>query len=230
MRFVLAVLVVAGLAAFQDAAPPVWATPDRFWFSTAVPGGREWWVVDARTGIRDRLFDHQRLATEINAQAHQEFSSKTLPFAEPGVDFVVKYDGRNNALEDGQALEFTLDGDRWRCELDGEWDWVKKSNYYCTKPDEAPAPPQAPGPLRSPDGRWEASIQNGNVAVRQSGGTSRMLSTDGTPANSYQLGSLRWSADSRTLGGYRVNSDVWRIAPTPGSVKNAITRQEWVVK
>ena len=228
MRGIVVALVV-GLAAAQDAPMPVWATPDRFWFTVAVAGGREWWAVDVRTGVRDRLFDHGRLAREINTEAHQDYSATTLPFAEPDLEFVVKYDGKNNALEDGLAIEFTLAGDRWRCELDGEWDWGKKSNYYCAKPDDPPAAPPASRPLLSPDGRWEASVQNGNVVVRAAGGASRVLSADGTPSNPYHLGSLRWSADSRTLTGYRVHSDVWRTDPAAGTVKGLITRQEWTV-
>ena len=224
----LAPLATRASVPVQDATPPVWATPDRFWFSVPVAGGRTWWIVDARTGVRDRLFDHGRLAIEINAQSGADFTALTLPFADPATGFAVKFDGRNNALDDGLALEFTLDDERWRCELNGEWDWGKKSDYYCEKPDDgtAPAPAQT-RPVVSPDGRWEASVQNNNVAVRQTDGRTQLLSKDGTDTAPYHLGSLRWSADSRTLAGYRVNVDAWRSAQSAGSVKTLVQRQEW---
>ena len=156
----------------------------------------------------------------------------TLPFADPASGFIVKYDGSNAALQEGAlAIEFSLDDERWRCELQGEWDWGRTppSDYYCASTEEPAAPASGAGPVRSPDGKWEALIQNNNVAVRQSGGAVRMLSADGTPAAPYHLGSLRWSGDSRTLSGYRVHSDAWRSAPSAGSVKTLISTQEWVV-
>ena len=213
----------------QEATSPVWATPDRFWFRAAVPGGNEWWVVDARTGVRDRLFDHRRLATEINAQTNEDFSALTLPFADPATAFVVKYDGENNALRDGLVIEVTLVDKRWRCDLNGEWDWARKSDYYCAELEDALIERVPAGPVPSPDGKWEATIQNNNVVIRQIGGVLRMLSSDGSSAAPYHLGSLRWSEDSRTLAGYRVHSDAWRN-PAPGSVKTLINRQEWPAK
>ena len=214
----------------QESTAPGWATPDRFWFRVGVPGGNEWWVVDARTGMRDRLFDHRRLAIEISAQTNEDFSALTLPFADPAAAFVVKYDGENNALRDGLAIEVTLVEKRWRCELNGEWDWTRQSDYYCAALEDAAVPARAlAAPVLSLDGKWEAAIQNNNVAVRQAGGSLRMLSTDGSPAAPYHLGSLRWSGDSRTLSGYRVHSDAWRN-PAPGSVKTLISRQEWQAK
>src|SRR5688572_16725987 len=194
----VAIATVAPSAWVQESPAPVWATPDRFWFRIFVPGGNEWWLVDARNGVRERLFDHRRLAAEVTAQSKQDYTPLTLPFADPAAAFVVKYDGENNALKDGLAIEFTLADERWRCELNGEWDWAKKSDYYCAAlEDDAATTPASAGPVQSPDGKWEAAIQNNNVTVRQAGGATRALSTDGTPAAPYHLGSLRWSADSR---------------------------------
>jgi hypothetical protein len=215
----------------QDVTSPVWATPENFWFRVIVPGGYEWWSVDARHGVRERLFDHRRLAIELSAKAGTEYGPASLPFAEADANFVVKYDGVQAALEQGLAIEFDLSGDHWRCELHGEWDWGRTppSDYYCAKKDDA----DAVGPLVnrsvSPNGQWEAVVQKDNVGVRQPGGTVRMLSTDGTPAAPYHLGSIEWSADSRVVSAYRVSQDAWRSAPTPGNVKAFVTRQEWTI-
>ena len=229
---IAAISTLAAGARAQDATRPVWTTPDRFWFRVSVAGGNEWWGVDARNGVRERLFDHRRLAVELSAQSKRDLTALALPFVEPGVAFVVKYDGVQAALEDGLAIEFMLSGDRWRCELNGEWDWGRTppSDYYCSVLEESPRFIRVPrAQSSSPDDKWEAFIRNDNVGIRQSTGAIQMLSTDGSPAAPYHIGSVRWSVDSRTLSAYRVDADVWRN-PTPGIVKAMITRQEWTVR
>ena len=219
-------------AGAQETTTPVWSTPDRFWFRLPAPGGNEWWTVDARSGARERLFDHQRLAIELSEQSKRAYTPLTLPFADPASEFVVKYDGSNAALQEGAlAIEFSFDDERWRCELQGEWDWGRKppSDYYCAPAEGAAAPASGAGPVRSPDGKWEAFISNSNVAVRPSGGAVRMLSADGTPAAPYHLGSLRWSRDSRTISGYRMHSDAWRSPSSVDNIKTLITVRDWAV-
>ena len=222
--------VSAGVRA-QEPTAPVWPTPDRFWFRVAEPGGHEWWTVDAPHGNRERLFDHRRLAVELSAQSKREFTALTLRFASNDAAFAVKYDGTNAALQEGAlAIEFSLENERWRCELQGEWDWGRTppSDYYCAELDKWTQPPAASTAVRSPDGKWEALVENNNVGVRPVGDTLRMLSTDGSAAAPYHLGSLRWSADGRSLGGYRVHSDSWRT-PAAGSVRNLVVKRDWVV-
>jgi hypothetical protein len=232
MSRLLAVSLISIAVASQSQTPsPIWSSPDTFWFRVSVPGGNEWWSVDAKHVVRERLFDHRRLAIELNAQAKQEYDPLTLPFAEPGAQFVVKYDGVQAALEQGLAIEFNIGGEHWRCELHGEWDWARTppSDYYCAKKDEAAAVAPLSDRVLSPDGKWEAIVQGNNVGVRTVGGTVRMLATDGTLDAPYHLGSISWSDDSRTLSAYRVHQDVWRAPITAGSVRSSITRREWTV-
>ena len=53
----------------------------------------------------------------------------------------------------------------------------------------------------SPDGKWEATIQNFNVYLHLKGSQdpAHALSTDGSEGNYYQHSSLQWSPDSRHL-------------------------------
>ena len=232
-----ALSVVGGFDREAQETTPVWATSDRFWFRTTVQGGHEWWKVDVVHGLRERLFDHRRLAIELGQQTKREFSPLQLPFSDPAAAFVVKYDGSNAALQEGAlAIEFTLEDERWRCELQGEWDWGRTppSDYYCESQGDAAgimaSPPLATAPVQSPDGKWEALVQNHNVAVRPTGGAIKALSSDGSAADAYHLGSVRWSPDSRTVTAYRVRSDVWRSYPVAGSVKAQITKGEWKIR
>ena len=219
----------------QETPVPVWATPNDFWFRTSVPGGYEWWHVDAKNGMRERLFDHGRLAGEVSDKTGGEYAALTLPFADPGASFTVKYDGSNAFTQNGAlAIEFRISEQWWRCELQGEWDWLRNppGDYDCTKLEETPLGPGTGmgAPVLSPDAKWEALIRDFNVVVRQAGGPARALSSDGSAIEPYQPGSIRWSADSKTVAAYRVHSDVWRTAPTTGLVKSQIKKQEWPVK
>src|SRR5262245_8314417 len=222
----------AGSAA-QATTDPVWATPDHFWFRATVPGGHEWWHVDARHGIRERLFDHRRLASEINQNTDGEYTALTLPFADPAARFVVSYDGSNSFTQEGAlAIAFTIGDKHWRCELQGEWDWGRTppSDYYCDPQEDAPIPIAPPAAVRSPDGKWDALVQNGNVVVRAAGGgASKTLSNDGTAIFAYQPGSIQWSRDSRTLSAYRVHQDAWRTATPDAHLKPQIVRAQWAI-
>ena len=64
----------------------------------------------------------------------------------------------------------------------------------------------APENLRaSPDGKWEALIQNFNVFIRPKGKTEGFaLSIDGSEGNYYTFASINWSPDSKRLVAYRV--------------------------
>jgi len=60
-------------------------------------------------------------------------------------------------------------------------------------------------PRLSPDGKWEALVNNHNLAIRQTG-THKLtvLSTDGSEGNYYELSSIAWSPDSKRVAVYRV--------------------------
>lgn len=237
VRLVLGALLVAAAVptTAQDSAP-VWAKSDAFWYRTTVNGSDVWVTVDAEHGVRQPLFDHQRLAIELSQKSGMEFTASTLPFASPGTRFVVKYDGSSVPVPHGLlAIEFVLDNAAWRCELQAEWDWGRTppSDYECTKQDgpAPPAPPQAsPTSVASPDGKWEAFVRNHNVMVRAAGATTATaLSKDGTPTRAYHAGSIGWSADSTTVSAYRVDAAIWRSNEVSGTVKALITKGTWTI-
>ena len=235
MRTTVLLVMLAGTAALQQTAnvPPiserVWAKPDHFWWRRAVPGGHLWLTVDARYGAKSPLFDHQRLAIELSLRTGSEYTPLTLPFADPAARFAVKYDGSNAYIQEGaMAVEFVLGGSQWRCELQIKWDWnkVPPTDYECLpRRPASPGPPPVTGPNPSPDGKWEAFVENNNVAVR-SAGTVKMLTTDGKPGDAYDPGSLRWSRDSRTLTAYRLNEAIWQSEGVSGNVKPLIALRE----
>jgi len=239
----LAAATLAPVAAIQpDVTAPVWAKPGHFWFRKAVTGGHLYFTVDAQHGAKEPLFDHQRLAIELNLRTGYEFTPLTLPFADPAAQFAVQYDGKNAYIQEGaMAVEFTLDAMHWRCELQIKWDWnkVPPTDYECLprRPAEA-RPPVNPGgptsapPVTSPDGRYVVEIRDHNVWLRPlvTREAPRALTTDGTADFAYDAGSLMWSADSQTVSGYRIHADVWRSASISASVKGMVEKREMKIR
>ena len=130
----VALLWLLPLAVTGQVTTPVWAKPDNFWYRKVVPGGHLWFKVDAQHGVKEPLFDHQRLAIELTIRTGIEFTPLTLPFADPAMQFVVKYDGSNAYIQEGaMAIEFVHAGNHWRCDLQIKWDWnrVPPTDYEC---------------------------------------------------------------------------------------------------
>jgi hypothetical protein len=238
LRIALAALPLL-MVAPQSAEPGlVWTKPDAFWYRKALPEGSVWINVDALHGVKEPLFDHQRLAIELNLRGGYEFTPTSLPFADPAAKFVVKYDGFNAYIQEGaMALEFLLDGAAWRCELQVKWDWnkVPPTDYECL-PRRAgftgkPATTWVSGQRVSPDGRWEAAVTAHNVVVRPVAGTGAVvtLSKDGVADFAYDPASIAWSADSATVEAYRVSARVWQSEGVSGSVKSLVVKGTWRV-
>ena len=227
----------------QDSAvppfsPPIWAKPDHFWFRRSMHGGNVWLNVNALHGVKEPLFDHQRLAIELNVRTGVEYAPLMLPFADPAMQFVVKYDGSNAYIQQGaMAIEFILGSNLWRCDLQIKWDWnrVPPTDYECLSRRPAPptplVTPTAPAKT-SPDGKWQAFVHNHNLALRPatgSGSEMTMLTTDGTADNAYQAGSILWLPDSQGFTAYRVHADVWRSETINDNVKKFITKAQYKV-
>jgi dipeptidyl aminopeptidase/acylaminoacyl peptidase len=179
----------------------------RFYYRKSTTGGHEFVLVDATTGQKRPAFDHERVAASLSAATGGKHTSVGLPFT--GFDFT----------ENENAIQFQIAGEPWQCALD---------DYKCSRRQGVPAGRGAgavegagamrgiPGPVRdparedgrprrSPDGKWEALINNYNVAIRPAGGGKiTMLSGDGSEGDYYELVSLVWSPDSRKLAGYKV--------------------------
>lgn len=233
-------LAFAPLVAAAQEPETVWARPDQFWYRRSVPGGHLWLKVDAQHGVREPLFDHQRLAIELTIRTQVEYTPLTLPFADPAMQFVVKYDGSNAYIQEGaMAIEFIHGGQHWRCDLQIKWDWnrVPPTDYECL-----PRRPVVPGisdvkasidPAGhvSPDGQWEAFIIDDNIAIRPAGATGepRVLTKDGTADFAWQRGSIHWAPDSRSFRAYRVGRRIWESESVSGNVKALVARGEWQV-
>src|SRR5262249_41139486 len=119
-----------------DAADaPIWiGQTSQFVYRKSVKGGNTYMLVDAATQEKRAAFDHDRLATAIDAAIKRPAGSQPIT----GTSLPL---GRLAYIENGRAIEFTLaarpgetvtDTTRWRCAL---------ADYVCgrsiVRPDSA---------------------------------------------------------------------------------------------
>lgn len=237
ISLLMVVAPVGGVTSHQDlpaVSELVWTTPDRFWFRKTIPTGNVWLGVDARYGVKEPLFDHQRLAIELGVRTGGEYAPLELPLADPAARFVVKYDGSNAYIQEGaMAIEFILGGAHWRCDLQVKWNWnlVPPTDYEClsrraVNPGVSDRPIDPVVSRRSPDGLWDAVIDHHNVVVRRADGSTpaQTLTTDGIASFAYHAGSLIWAAGSKSLTAYRVHEQVWLAPSITANVKSQLHR------
>jgi Prolyl oligopeptidase family/Dipeptidyl peptidase IV (DPP IV) N-terminal region len=172
-------------AAIDIAGPATWiGNTHRFWYRRLSKGVCEYFVFDADTLQKQTAFDHAKIAAAL---------SKLLGTALKAADLQL------GALRfDNTATSFfaTVDGASVRCTV---------PESACTKVDSPLRGPRSQGPVVSPNGKWEASINNYNLLVRAVGSRDLvMLSTDGSEGNYYDARSIAWAPDSTRLAAYRV--------------------------
>ena len=189
--------------------PATWLEKEsKFWYRRSVKGGNEFILADAATQAKQPAFDHAKLAERLTALVEPEkpYTAVTLPF-------------NTFTFADGQsAIQITVSNTPYRCSL---------SDYSCRLDERGGRSGRGgrgggrqgiPGPVRpsfeinagepkkSPDGKFEALVNNYNVVIRETGKRDvTQLSTDGSEGGYYDLDSLVWSPDSKKIIAYKVN-------------------------
>ena len=179
------------------ADPARWiGNTSKFVYRKTVPGGFSFVVMDARTQEKRPAFDQDRLAAGLGKASGTTYPALRLPFTD------VEFTG------DETAITFRSGEGRWRCRL---------SDYSCANVPARFGQPRGFGvvrdltvpadnsPKRSPDGHWEAYVNNFNIVIRPFGGAPvTILSRDGSPNDFYDPESIVWAPDSKKLAAYRV--------------------------
>jgi dipeptidyl aminopeptidase/acylaminoacyl peptidase len=214
---------------------------NRFWYRKSVKGGGVFVLVDAATLEKKPAFDHAKLAASLSTASGEKFTAVTLPFAtftfvdnERAIDFaaagflwrcgltdyVCKKTGpaptgprgpRSPEVSDEYPGEFGNDVFDGMVDLSPQTQTPPQQRQGFQVPGQGPAA-DAPKEKTSPDGKWEALIQNYNVFLRPKGKTEAVpLSFDGSEGNYYTLASLSWSPTSKHLTAYRVTPGYSRL-------------------
>jgi dipeptidyl aminopeptidase/acylaminoacyl peptidase len=213
---------------------PHWFAGDtKFWYRNDLRGeAREFILVDAERATRQPAFDHDKLAAALSQAANQPYKGDHLPIS--NLQF----------SPDARTVKFEAADKTWECDL---------AAYKCVEaassggagasssvdPDESAARRRPPPPSenddaddeprgrrsrKSPDGKWTASVRDGNVFVRAQDGAERQLSQDGTTNHSYGL--IEWSPKSDAVVAWRIEpgerKEVFNIESSPGGGGRAI--------
>ncbi|MBN1806702.1 MAG: prolyl oligopeptidase family serine peptidase [Sedimentisphaerales bacterium] len=195
---------------------PNWFNENNFfWYRNDLKDNTtEFILVDTEQGIRQKAFDHEKLATALSQAAGTDYTADKLPFE------------RIEFIDNLKKLRFTLKQTTWICDL---------TSYTCSRTEEKPLQasqePSSQKPrsgswrgrrqsqsMDSPDSRWTALVKENNVFIRLKDGDKEIqLSTDGTKDNSY--GRFSWSPDSKILVVFRIepgdNKEVYLIESSP---------------
>jgi dipeptidyl aminopeptidase/acylaminoacyl peptidase len=166
-------------------ATPIGRT-HRFWYRKSARSSEEFVAVDADTQRREPAFDHEKIAASLFTATGNSYKATALPFTT--ISFTA----------DGAAFTAIVEGSPYRCT-------VADSRCASTEGGDGAGRREDEEPCFSPDGKWEALINNFNVAIRQVGThTLIRLSTDGSEGNAYALSSIVWSPDSKKIAAYRI--------------------------
>jgi dipeptidyl aminopeptidase/acylaminoacyl peptidase len=182
---------------------PQWMADRRsFWFLEQRGDTSAALKVDPATGTVSPLLDRAKTREALRRALGYEPPHHGLPFP------------TFSLAPDEQAVLFELDGRRWRLDLAG----------YQARPlgPVAPGGPGAgtgprPGESASPDGRWFARVEGGNLWLRSPiDGRSLQLTTDGADRHGYlgpPFGSIQWSPTGTRL--LVVKQDLRRVRHIP---------------
>ena len=188
---------------------PEWiAGSSRFIYRRSVGDGFEFVAVDAEAKTVHPAFDAARLAAALTGAMGKPVTPLHLPFVTPTLDATLS------------TLAFDAEEKHWNCTL---------ADYVChgeALPPEPPHDPEDEGydftprringnahPVASPDGLWEAFIEDDNVFVRSSKDSTKKekITTDGSAGNYYALETIAWSPDSKQIAVYRVRPGYRRL-------------------
>jgi dipeptidyl aminopeptidase/acylaminoacyl peptidase len=190
-------LVFASYLEGGDVTPRWMSDGDRFWYDASEGGATRYRQVDPATGEISDLFDADRIRQSIEALTGSRPAGSGLPFERS--DF---------SSEGGDFVRFELEGRRLELDL---------ATYQVREVEPSPEPASRPRripefagvtsyffEIPSPDGRWFAGIEDGNIVLREAVTDSIVrLTDDGSDDRSWgesarELG-LYWSPDSKKL-------------------------------
>lgn len=162
----------------------------RFWYAAGAPDDTVVHLVDPAAGTREPLFDLPRLRAALAHALGHEPAGRGLPFA----DFAF--------TDDERAVTFEVDGRPFRLDLE----------TYALEEVPAPAPAErrraAPGEgeLPSPDGRFFARIESGDLWLRAAeDGRSAPITSDGGGDVAWSLEGALWDPAGHRLALQRLD-------------------------
>jgi dipeptidyl aminopeptidase/acylaminoacyl peptidase len=206
---------------------PVWQADQKsFWYKKNL-AGKNWAFiyVNAAEGTRKNAFDHQRIAEVLQKSTGKDYDAGRLKLTK--------------LFFNGAADKITVKtGDQWfridlrtyQCVTSAD---TLKDVYNSNKPLQSARSrwESIPDARKSPDGKKELYIKEGNVFVKELAGLKDdQLSFDGTADKPY--GEFSWSPDGKTLVGYRISPKKigevhYVLSSVPGTTRGQLKSREY---
>ncbi|MFT4114119.1 prolyl oligopeptidase family serine peptidase [Silvibacterium sp.] len=201
------------------------ANSGKLWFAESDGTQHKYILVDVATG-QQSVLDNAKIAAAISKGLPEPVKPEELTL--PNLHFE----------EGGAKFNFFTKRGRWSCTLA---DYDCKQDSKPREPFDWSRAPQFDGndvekSVVSPDGKWEATIQNFNVFIKAAGDKkpSVPLSYDGSEGNYYQRKSLQWSPDSQHLLAVRTQPGMRRmvhyVVSSPESQLQPIASEHFYAK
>jgi dipeptidyl aminopeptidase/acylaminoacyl peptidase len=195
------------------------------WFEETDGTQHRYILYDAHTQQRSVL-DNAKIAAATNKGLPKPVAADHLALSE--LHFEAKATG----------FTFNTQRGEWHCSLP---DYQCTLTAHASEDDYWSKPPGFEGndaehTVVSPDGKWEATIQNFNVFLHQAGSSSPAMpmSTDGSEGDYYQKSSLLWSPDSKHLLARRVlqgmRREVHYVESSPAGQLQPIASERFYAK
>ena len=159
---------------YHTSVSPTWLAEDQFWFAANRRTGTEYTLVDPRAGTTAPLFDHGQLAESLQRLLDDAVSAGTLNLNDL------------NVTQD--SLTFVRGRRHFAC------------NRAVTACRDRPAPVQASGIVRSPDGKLGAFRRNHNLwVIDLETQQERQLTHDGVEHFGYATNNAGWVRSERPV-------------------------------
>lgn len=175
-----------------------------FWYPDGAPANTVIYRVDPAQGIRERLFDTERLRAALAPVLGHTPPYDGLPFSEITLD------------EAASTAEFAVEGRRFRVDL-GTYEFTELAGQTPaeaarTTPqpvdDTWPATPGAAMEVPSPNGAWFLRHQDNDLWLRSSeDGRVARITDDGEDRYAWSSAGARWSPDGYRFTAQRTRSE-----------------------
>jgi dienelactone hydrolase len=201
---------------------PNWQSAGKsFWYRVPFKNKEyEFYLVDAGKRVKQKAFDHARMAEALSKVTNHTQTSFTLPIT----DMVFSADNKQVTLKSGNEW--------YNCDL--QTYSLTKTNAPAEKATENTAQQrrsQFTVDSLSPDKLWLASIKGGNLFAKPvSGGQEIQLTTDGSADKPY--GRYSWSPDSKNLVAFHIDPKKTRevyyiLSNVPGTTRGELKSHQY---
>ena len=204
---------------YKDRIKPNWAADSsHLWYRNDLPeGAYEFVLVDLLKGIRKSAFDSQTLARTLSESELKGVKPERLPLED--LKFNVRQ-GKAYFRAKGRRFSWNYETNNLR-EVQADAILDKKTNEKSQGVEKEQGTRfYRPSRRNSPDGKWQAFIENYNLYVKSTSGDERhQLTKDGKAENAYHA--PYWAPNSNNLVAFRVKpGEVGEVHMVESSPKN----------